>query len=897
MPCLIMVLALLATAGTTPALAAEFLVTMDVQPATGVIDGKGSAIAKEPAFRHRGFYLHGGWFFNYPFAVRTWQREDFANMFHLLRLMGFDQVGIWPMLEAIPMPLSESDAAALREFRQTFEDARSAQLECWLVQCPNLIPSQTIATKPWRQRNPYPVWSKIRLDDPAQAALYLAHRTAMIAILNNADAYVTIDGDPGGYAGAKPDDWLKVFLSDRAALDRYGIDPKRQRLIPWIWCGWGTDGVWVEPIEPFSRAAMELFKSRMPEPWALLPGRSHRDGWANGRINISLADELGLMSRSTIFCYEAIEFEPAPPAAVLQFDLIRRVLKQESKYAKSAAGVFGNAQQPIMVLPNLYFFARGSSDLAYLDTPDDQILRDFAAFLGGPPELLVPAWSCLQRTLDTLPTDLPQRLRSARLLGAPANFIPGGSQRYLDILARQAESRIALLQATARPAASDEQAAERLADGIAALVKWWKTHRYVLSGSGEEAFSWSFVETNQVSLLRNWCSKNVKDFAVVSALAAKRLAIDQVLPEEAVVGDRVQPLVGLISELRSSPAKSIVESLATPLKFVAPEAVTFRYKLEGFDTGWVDTGITRPAYYGGLPPGRYQFRVMMAGVDGTWTEAAPLSVQIVPHIWQTWWFITLCVLTLGGAIGATVWYVGRRNHQRQLALLRLQQAVEAERARIARDIHDDLGASLTQIALLSEMVQSDVAQGDSPSPGQGKKHLNDIFCLAQGLARMVDEIVWAANPKNDTLENFGVYICKFAQDYLRLAGIPCRLDVPDFLPAYSLPSMARHHLYLATKEALHNIVKHAAATEVWLRITADREMLRLMIEDNGRGFGDDFAAPAITQRTALDGDGLANMEKRLQQIGGRFEQFSQPGQGTTTRLALPLTWNRNSISF
>ena len=299
--------------------------------------------AEKPGFRNCGFYLHEGWFFNYPFAVRTWAREDFAKMFKLLRLMGYDQVGIWPMLEAIPLPLSKQDSLALSDFRKIIGDARDARLECWLIQCPNLTPDPSISAKPWSQRNPYRVWKNIHLDDPKEAGPYLAHRSKIIAVLNNADAYVTIDGDPGGYPGAKPEEWLKVFLSDRSAILKYGVDPSRQKLIPWIWCGWGTPNVWggnpTNPpslIKPFTGKTMELFKAQMPEPWEMLVGRSHKSDWANGRVNVELADSLGLINRSVIFCYEAIEFEPTPPAAILQFEHIRRILREESKYIHSA---------------------------------------------------------------------------------------------------------------------------------------------------------------------------------------------------------------------------------------------------------------------------------------------------------------------------------------------------------------------------------------------------------------------------------------------------------------------------------------------------------------------------------------------------------------------------------
>lgn len=494
--------------------------------------------AEKPGFRQCGFYLHEGWFFNYPFAVRTWVRDDFAKTFKLLKLMGYDQVGIWPMLEAIPMPLSKNDSLGLRGFRLTIDDAHDASLECWLMQCPNLTPDPSIASKPWNERNPYHMWKNVNLADPKEAEPYLAHRSKLMSVLNNADAYVTIDGDPGGYPGAKPEDWLKVFQSDRSAIDKYGVDPARQKLIPWVWCGWGTGKVWggnpTNPpalIKPYTSKSMALFKTMLPEPWEILVGRSHRSDWANGRVNVEIADSLDLISRSVIFCYEAIEFEPTPPAAILQFDHIRRILREEAKYIKSAAGIFGNAQQPVMVLPDIYFFARGSNDPAYLDKTDKEVLTDFAVFLGGPPELLVPAWDCFQLNLKTIPSDLPRRLRTIKMTGKAAMYIPGGAERYLDILAQQTESRIRLLQSTSKAAGSDKEAALKIADGITALVNWWKVHHYVLDSNIDEPFSWRFIHSSQVQILSKWCKVNVKNSVEVSKMTARLLSQKNVLPE------------------------------------------------------------------------------------------------------------------------------------------------------------------------------------------------------------------------------------------------------------------------------------------------------------------------------------------------------------------------------
>jgi hypothetical protein len=489
-----------------------------------------------PAFKERGFYLHCGWAFDYPFAPRSWKRADFDNMFEFLRRMGFETVMYWPQIEAIPAPLSESDAAELRNIRDIVGDARGKGLECWFVQVPNLVSPAEIAKKPFIDRNPYRTYQTVRLDDPKQAEAFFAHRTAMLRIVNNADAYVTIDGDPGGYAGAKPEDFLKVFLSDRAAIDAHGADPAHQMVVPWVWAGWGARvPPWQDDPAPFSKAEMSLLKQRLPEPWRMLLGRSHRDGWANGRVNIAAAEELDLIGRSVLLCYEAIEFEPCSPAGVLQFDTIRRNLKEELRLAPNAAGVMGNAQQPIMVLPNLYLFARGSWDPKYLDVSDEQVLRDFAEFLGGPADLLVPAWQCLALPLDRLPKDLPEKLREAKLTSAGAQYLPGGPQRYLEILAVHAAGRIGVLEAINGPAKDDADCARRVADGTAAIVNWWKMHHYVFDGDQPQDFSWRFAYPDHVVKLKDWAVRNAHDKKAVKSSAAWQLTDKKTLNEPEAV--------------------------------------------------------------------------------------------------------------------------------------------------------------------------------------------------------------------------------------------------------------------------------------------------------------------------------------------------------------------------
>lgn len=210
-----------------------------------------------------------------------------------------------------------------------------------------------------------------------------------------------------------------------------------------------------------------------------------------------------------------------------------------------------------------------------------------------------------------------------------------------------------------------------------------------------------------------------------------------------------------------------------------------------------------------------------------------------------------------------------------------ETSLQRERSRIAQDLHDDIGSSLNHIALLSELAQKDFEK-----PLQAREHLDHIFLNARKVVRSLDEIVWTVNPKNDTLDVFVAYLCTYAPDYLRSAGIRCRLDVPVDVPAMPLQPGVGHHLYLAVKETLHNIVKHAGATEVWLRMRFATDTITLTIEDNGCGFNCDSLRPP-------DADGLGNLAQRLTEIGGRHEQRSDVGKGTTTTFTVPL---RNQIT-
>ncbi len=213
---------------------------------------------------------------------------------------------------------------------------------------------------------------------------------------------------------------------------------------------------------------------------------------------------------------------------------------------------------------------------------------------------------------------------------------------------------------------------------------------------------------------------------------------------------------------------------------------------------------------------------------------------------------------------------------RKLERLERQRAVERERTRIAKDIHDDLGASLTRITMLSQSARVELEHSPAASD------LDRIYDTARELTRAMDEIVWAVNPKHDTLDSLATYLGKFAQDFLAAANIRCRLDVPVHLPPWPLTAETRHNLFLAFKEALNNAVKHAATSEVRISLTLEPIGFALRIEDNGRGFSiAEAESEALPNRARiLSGNGLRNMRQRLKEIGGRCEIQSAPGAGT-----------------
>jgi signal transduction histidine kinase/streptogramin lyase len=363
------------------------------------------------------------------------------------------------------------------------------------------------------------------------------------------------------------------------------------------------------------------------------------------------------------------------------------------------------------------------------------------------------------------------------------------------------------------------------------------------------------------------------------------VAIEQVLADRQDVALDKSQAAGRIGQLaRPAPLVTIppgrgdLEIHYTALSLRAPERNLFKYKLDRVDSAWVDAGGRRVAYYNNLAHGEYRFRVIACNNDGVWNEAGAAMVLILqPHYWQTWWFLGLCSLTAAAALAGSVRYATRRKLQRKLKWLEQQHAVETERMRIARDLHDNLGTRLTEILMLNE-VSGSLSNNQEPTLKPSSRRISS---LVRELVENLDAIVWSVNPKNDSLDNFVLYVYEYIDRVANVSPVPILRDIPATLPDCPLSSEQRHNLFLVIKEALNNVFRHSGATEVWFRLRVEDSTLALSLEDNGNGF-----APGTASEL---GNGLVNMEKRMELIGGTFVVSSAPGAGTRIQLQVPLS--------
>ena len=287
-------------------------------------------------------------------------------------------------------------------------------------------------------------------------------------------------------------------------------------------------------------------------------------------------------------------------------------------------------------------------------------------------------------------------------------------------------------------------------------------------------------------------------------------------------------------------------------------------------------GGSQRATYLNVPPGNYCFRAVAVALspqaDGAHLE---LPVIVRQSLWGNPWFRPIAASIAVGLVALVILQTYRRRSLARLSRLRLQNSLETDRTRIARDLHDDLGTRVSNLMMGVSLVQRDLER----DPQSTRRHLTRMSASARELVTAMDGLVWAVDPANDTLDQLASRLTGMAQEMFRDSGVRLRIEVPTLFPATSLRSDFRHHFSLAVKETLHNILKHAGPCEVAFVLECDGGELRAVIRDTGCGF--DPAAPR-------EGNGLLNLHSRLAELGGSCDTQSTPGGGCCVTLRCPL---------
>jgi signal transduction histidine kinase/ligand-binding sensor domain-containing protein len=352
----------------------------------------------------------------------------------------------------------------------------------------------------------------------------------------------------------------------------------------------------------------------------------------------------------------------------------------------------------------------------------------------------------------------------------------------------------------------------------------------------------------------------------------------QVLLEEVLLNGAPQTLKSEdhVPGVTIPPGGRDLEVHYTAIEYDAPERLGFRYKIDELDNDWKEAGPRRAAYFQRVPPGNYTFRVQACNVDGRWNETdTVLELTALPFVWETAWFRAATMFAISGLVAAGLGIFLRRTYKSRLARLQMINAIQRERLRISKDMHDHVGSVLTQVSQLTDM-----GLVESSDKAQVKNRFERIGDRARVAVQSLDEIVWATNPGNDNLASFAEYVSRFSDEFFEYTNIRCWQEMPPVVPALPLPAEIRHNVFLAAREAFNNALKHSRCTELWLRLKLGDGQIVLEIEDNGAGFDPAKVAPG--------GNGLSNMQSRLTECGGRAELESAPGKGTRVRFTFPI---------
>lgn len=311
----------------------------------------------------------------------------------------------------------------------------------------------------------------------------------------------------------------------------------------------------------------------------------------------------------------------------------------------------------------------------------------------------------------------------------------------------------------------------------------------------------------------------------------------------------------------------------------------YQSRLSGVDLDWSPPAATSERLYASIPPGKHRFDVRhVRGDDSTTFPHASQEIDVPPAVWQTGWFIAAVAATAAAIAGGAAALVSRVLARRRIAALEWERERERDRIRIARDIHDSLGAGLTQMALMSDLLRQTSRTPPGGDGGFGPEAgvtLDDLYDSARRLTRSVDEIVWAVNPANDSLERVVAFIAHDVESMARSGGLDLTVRIADDLPDTVIASQVRHHVCMIVRAAVANVLEHAAATTLTFSLRVRDERLVIEVGDDGVGFEERQAPPAVH-------NGLVNMRSRAAECGGTLSLDAAAGHGARVVLEVPL---------
>ena len=323
--------------------------------------------------------------------------------------------------------------------------------------------------------------------------------------------------------------------------------------------------------------------------------------------------------------------------------------------------------------------------------------------------------------------------------------------------------------------------------------------------------------------------------------------------------------VTALSGLELRPDQNHLDIEFASFNFRAGSPIRYQYTLDPATPSWADLGQARTIHLDGLAPGFYRFQVRAIEEGLTGGPPAQISFRVLPPLWRRWWSFSLMASAL-----AVLLYITYR--------FRVGQLVEMERVRtrIAMDLHDDIGASLSQIAILSEVARKQVG----PAQSSVAQPLSRVADISRELAGALGDIVWAINPQRDRLGDLVQRMRRFGSDLLNARNIDFECLAPDALLDTEIGADLRRQVLLVFKESIHNIARHSGCTRARAELTLRDRQLCLVVSDDGKGLD---GGPGDG-----GGNGLPSMNRRAAQIGGSLQVASGPGQGTAILLTVPL---------